>query len=178
MGKKITIDSATMMNKGFEIIEAAHLFSIDESKIEVVVHRESIIHSAVEYIDNTVIAELSVPDMRACVQYAVDYPDRTEAVIEPLDLFSVGSLSFMRPDYDAFPLLSLNANILPCTAAKHIPCMASLSHFHYIFRYGVHVLYSHAHKCWVVCVCVFWHSAACGLLVGSEPRPSAVTAET
>ena len=107
MGKKITIDSATLMNKGFEVIEAAHLFGVGPEKIEVVVHRESILHSAIEYIDNSIIGELSVPDMRSCVQYAVDYPDRTEAVIEPLDLFSVGSLSFMRPDYDAFPLLSL-----------------------------------------------------------------------
>ena len=107
MGAKITIDSATLMNKGFEVIEAAHLFGVGPEKIEVVVHRESILHSAIEYIDNSIIGELSVPDMRSCVQYAVDYPDRTEAVIEPLDLFSVGSLSFMRPDYDAFPLLSL-----------------------------------------------------------------------
>ena len=107
MGKKITVDSATLMNKGFEIIEAAHLFGVDAEKIEVVVHRESILHSAIEYIDNSIIGELSVPDMRSCVQYAVDYPDRTAAVIEPLDLFKVGSLSFMRPDYEAFPLLSL-----------------------------------------------------------------------
>ena len=107
MGKKITVDSATLMNKGFEIIEAAHLFGVDAEKIEVVVHRESILHSAIEYIDNRIIGELSVPDMRSCVQYAVDYPDRTAAVIEPLDLFKVGSLSFMRPDYEAFPLLSL-----------------------------------------------------------------------
>ena len=107
MGKKITIDSATLMNKGFEIIEAAHLFGVGAEKIEVVVHRESILHSAIEYIDNSIIGELSVPDMRSCVQYAVDYPDRTEAVIEPLNLFKVGSLSFMRPDYEAFPLLSL-----------------------------------------------------------------------
>ena len=107
MGKKITVDSATMMNKGFEIIEAAHLFSLDESKIEVVVHRESIIHSAIEYIDNTVIAELSVPDMRACVQYAITYPERLPAVIPPLDLFSLGRLSFYRPDTEAFSGLSL-----------------------------------------------------------------------
>ena len=107
MGKKITVDSATMMNKGFEIIEAAHLFSLDESKIEVVVHRESIIHSAIEYIDNTVIAELSVPDMRACVQYAVDYPDRLPASIAPLDLFSVGALTFGKADADTFTPLRL-----------------------------------------------------------------------
>lgn len=107
MGKKITVDSATLMNKGFEVIEAAHLFGIPADRVEVVVHRESIIHSAVEYIDNTVIAELSVPDMRACVQYAVDYPTRRIGTVAPLDLFSVGSLSFARPDTEAFPLLAL-----------------------------------------------------------------------
>lgn len=107
MGAKITVDSATLMNKGFELIEAVHLFSVKPENVEVVVHRESIIHSAVEYIDNTVIAELSVPDMRACVQYAVDYPTRAEAVCEPLDLFRVGTLSFLRPDEKVFSLLPL-----------------------------------------------------------------------
>ena len=107
MGRKITVDSATLMNKGFEVIEAVHLFGIPADRVEVVVHRESILHSAVEYIDNTVIGELSVPDMRACVQYAVDYPSRESAVIAPLDLFSVGRLSFARPDAAAFPLLAL-----------------------------------------------------------------------
>lgn len=109
MGKKITVDSATLMNKGFEVLEASHLFGISPERVEVVVHRESIIHSAVEYIDNTVIAEMSVPDMRACVQYAVDYPDREEGTIAPLDLFSVGRLTFARPDTATFPLLSLAA---------------------------------------------------------------------
>ena len=107
MGKKITVDSASMMNKGFEIIEAVHLFGIVADKIEVVVHRESIIHSAVEYIDNTVIAELSVPDMRACVQYAVDYPERRAASIAPLDLFSVGTLTFRPADAETFSPLRL-----------------------------------------------------------------------
>ena len=107
MGKKITVDSATLMNKGFEIIEAAHLFDVDESRIEVVVHRESILHSAVEFVDRSIIGELSVPDMRMCVQYAVDYPDRCAGDATPLDLFSVGSLSFRRPDTEAFPLLGM-----------------------------------------------------------------------
>lgn len=107
MGKKITVDSATLMNKGFEVLEASHLFGIPSERVEVVVHRESIIHSAVEYIDNTVIAEMSVPDMRACVQYAVDYPAREEGTVAPLDLFSVGRLTFARPDTATFPLLSL-----------------------------------------------------------------------
>lgn len=107
MGKKITVDSATLMNKGFELIEAAHLFSVPCEKIEILIHRESILHSAVEYVDNAVIGEMSVPDMRACVQYAVDYPERMEACIEPLDFTKVGTLSFSRPDTEAFPLLSL-----------------------------------------------------------------------
>ena len=105
MGKKITVDSATLMNKGFEIIEAAHLFSISPDRIEVVIHRESILHSAVEYIDNSLIGEFSMPDMRMCVQYAVDYPDRFEGKGESLDLFALGKMTFARPDTTAFPLL-------------------------------------------------------------------------
>ena len=105
MGAKITIDSATLMNKGFEVIEAVHLFDVPADKIEVVVHRESIIHSMVEYIDNSVIAQLSVPDMRLCIQYAVTYPQRTEAAIDELDFFSLSGLTFYRPDCETFLLL-------------------------------------------------------------------------
>ena len=105
MGAKITIDSATLMNKGFEVIEAVHLFGVPADKIKVVVHRESIIHSMVEYIDNSVIAQLSVPDMRLCAQYAVTYPERCEAVIDELDLFEIGKLSFAKPDTETFALL-------------------------------------------------------------------------
>ena len=107
MGKKITVDSATLMNKGFEVIEAVHLFGVSAEQVEVTIHRESILHSAVEYIDNSIIGELSVPDMRMCVQYAVDYPDRCVSAVESLDLFKVGKLTFARPDTDAFPLLAL-----------------------------------------------------------------------
>ena len=107
MGAKITIDSATLMNKGFEIIEAAHLFGFSADKIDVLVHRESIIHSMVEYIDNSVIAQLSVPDMRHCVQYALDKADRGVGVIEPLDLAKISKLTFARPDREAFALLDL-----------------------------------------------------------------------
>ena len=107
MGAKITVDSATLMNKGFEVIEAVRLFDVPPDAVEVLVHPESIIHSAVEYIDNTVMAELSVPDMRACVQYAMTYPDRRPACIPPLDLFALGKLTFHRPDPEAFPALSL-----------------------------------------------------------------------
>jgi len=105
MGAKITIDSATLMNKGFEVIEAVHLFGVSADQIQVVVHRESIIHSMVEYIDNSVIAQMSVPDMRLCAQYAMTYPERTEAVIPELDLFEVSKLSFARPDMETFSLL-------------------------------------------------------------------------
>lgn len=107
MGAKITVDSASMMNKGFEVIEACRLFDVSPSKVEVVVHRESIMHSAVEYIDNAVIAQLSVPDMRLCVQYALTYPARTDACIDELDLFKICKLTFAKPDMEAFPLLSL-----------------------------------------------------------------------
>ena len=107
MGAKITVDSATLMNKGFEVIEAAHLFDIPVDRIRVVIHRESIIHSMVEYIDNSVIAQMSVPDMRLCVQYALTAPKRAKAVIPPLDLVSLGKLTFAEPDGETFPLLPL-----------------------------------------------------------------------
>lgn len=107
MGAKITVDSATLMNKGLEVIEAVRLFDVAPSQIQVVVHRESIIHSAVEYIDNAVIAQLSCPDMRECVQFALTYPDRTAAVIEPLDIFKVGTLTFKEADRKTFRLLDL-----------------------------------------------------------------------
>ncbi len=107
MGAKITIDSATLMNKGFEVIEAVHLFDVSPDQIEVLVHRESIIHSAVEYIDNSVIAQMSVPDMRLCVHYALTHPDRTEAVIPQLDLTKIEKLTFAKPDTETFILLQL-----------------------------------------------------------------------
>ena len=107
MGAKITIDSSTLMNKGFEVIEAVHLFDVAPEQIEVLVHRESIMHSAVEYIDNSVIAQMSVPDMRLCVQYALTHPDRTEAVIPQLDLTQIGKLTFAHPDKETFVLLQL-----------------------------------------------------------------------
>lgn len=107
MGRKITVDSATLMNKGFELIEAVHLFGVEAERVKVIIHRESILHSAVEFRDNTVIAELSVPDMRMCVQYAIDYPSRLDTASAELDLISLGSLSFAEPDTEAFPLLAL-----------------------------------------------------------------------
>ena len=108
MGKKITVDSATLMNKGFEIIEAAHMFSISPDKIQVVIHRESILHSAVEYIDNSIIGEFSLPDMRSCIQYAIDYPARMESASPSLDLTALGRMTFAAPDTSAFPLLEMS----------------------------------------------------------------------
>lgn len=135
MGAKITVDSATMMNKGFEVIEAVHLFGVAPAQVEVTVHRESIIHSAVEYIDNNVIAQLSVPDMRSCVQYALTHPARTEAAIAQLDWFSVGKLTFGKPDLETFGLLRLafdcigKGGALPAVlnAANEI-CVAAFLH--------------------------------------------------
>ena len=106
MGPKITVDSATLMNKGFEVIEAVHLFGVDADDIEVVVHRESIIHSMVEYEDGAVIAQLSVPDMRLCVQYALSYPERFSGPLKRLDLKEIGKLTFSEADADTFRLLS------------------------------------------------------------------------
>lgn len=117
MGKKITVDSATLMNKGFEVIEAAHLFGVPSEKVKVIVHRESILHSAVEYIDNTVVGEFSVPDMRSCVQYAVDFPERCDATVDELDLVKIGKLSFFDVDTDAFPLLRLAREAMSCGSA-------------------------------------------------------------
>lgn len=112
MGAKITVDSATMMNKGFEVIEASYLFGVPASKIDVLVHRESMIHSMVEYIDHSIIAQMSVPDMRLCVQYALTAPKRTPAVIPQLDLVKAGKLTFAAPDYETFPLLPLAGEML------------------------------------------------------------------
>ena len=105
MGAKITVDSATLMNKGFEVIEAVHLFGVRPEQVEVVVHRESIIHSMVEYADNSVIAQMSVPDMRLCVQYALTGPVRTPSPLNQLDLTALGKLTFYKPDMETFVLL-------------------------------------------------------------------------
>ena len=107
MGPKISIDSATLMNKGFEVIEAVHLFGVSPSMVDVVIHRESIIHSLVEYNDKAVIAQLSNPDMRLPVQYALTYPERVDSALSPLDLASIGNLSFSKPDLNTFKLLKL-----------------------------------------------------------------------
>lgn len=107
MGAKITIDSATMMNKGLELIEAVWLFSVKPEDIDIVVHRESIVHSAVEYTDNSVIAQLGVPDMRIPIQYALTYPERYESPAEELNLAQIGKLTFFEPDYNTFGCINL-----------------------------------------------------------------------
>lgn len=107
MGAKITIDSATMMNKGLEIIEACWLFGVPEDKIKVVVHRESIIHSAVEFDDNAVIAQLGLPDMKIPIQYALTYPNRYPSPAQELDLATIATMSFAEPDYDTFDCLAI-----------------------------------------------------------------------
>ncbi len=121
MGAKITIDCATLMNKGLELIEAMHLFSVPASKTDIVIHRESIIHSMVEYIDNTVMAQLGSHDMRLPIQYALTYPDRAEAAGERLDLVGLGRLSFSSPDYETFPLLGLARRM--AEAGGNMPCV-------------------------------------------------------
>lgn len=107
MGQKITIDSATMMNKGLELIEAVWLFSVQPSMIDIVVHRESIIHSMVEYDDNAVIAQLGLPDMKIPIQYALTYPERYESPTGELDLTKLGTLTFHKPDYDTFRCMDI-----------------------------------------------------------------------
>ena len=107
MGAKITVDSATLMNKGLEFIEAMRLYRMPPEKISIVVHRESIIHSLVEYCDNAILAQLGVPDMRLPIQYALTWPARTAGVATPLDLLRCPPLTFCEPDYDAFPCLGL-----------------------------------------------------------------------
>lgn len=105
MGAKITIDSATLMNKGLEFIEAIWLFDLKPEQIEIVVHRESVIHSAVEYMDHSVIAQLGVPDMRIPIQYALTYPKRFISSVQPLSFFDYGQLTFAKPDEDTFECL-------------------------------------------------------------------------
>lgn len=106
MGEKISIDSATLMNKGFEVIEARWLFDIPPERISIMIHRQSIVHSMVEYIDGSVIAQLGVADMRGPISYALNYPERLPLSLPPLDLVQIGSLTFEAPDVEEFPCLA------------------------------------------------------------------------
>ncbi len=107
MGAKITVDSATMMNKGLELIEAVWLFDVSPDQIDILVHRQSVVHSAVEFCDNSVIAQLGVPDMRIPIQYALTYPQRFPSPVRQLRLEEYGSLTFEEPDYDTFACINL-----------------------------------------------------------------------
>lgn len=112
MGAKITIDSATMMNKGLEVIEASWLFDCTDDQIDVVIHRESIIHSLIQLQDNAVIAQLGVPDMRIPIQYALTYPERLPSPTAELDLADVATMSFYKPDYETFKCLAVARSAL------------------------------------------------------------------
>ncbi len=120
MGRKITVDSATLMNKGLELLEAMYLFNQPAEKIKVVIHPEAIIHSLVEYIDGSVLAQLSVTDMRVPIQYSLSYPERMANGLAPLDLFKIKQFNFEKPDLGKFPCLRLayqaarDAGTAPC----------------------------------------------------------------
>lgn len=123
MGSKITIDSATLMNKGLEFIEAKWLFDLEPEQIEIVVHRQSVVHSAVEYDDYSVIAQLGVPDMKIPIQYALLYPDRFECPTKRLSLTDYGSLTFEKPDYETFRCLSSAIKAIKLGGAY--PCLVN-----------------------------------------------------
>lgn len=123
MGAKISIDSATMMNKGLEFIEAMHLFAVEPDQIRVIIHPESAIHSMVELLDGTVIAQLGVPDMTLPIQYALTYPERCESAAEPLDFAALGTMHFEDPDFEKLPCLRL---AIECARARGTaPCVMS-----------------------------------------------------
>ena len=107
MGPKITVDCATLMNKGLEVIEAMRLYDLPAGQVDVVIHRQSIVHSLVEFVDGAVMAQLGAPDMRLPIQLAMTYPERLPCVVEPLSLTKCGDLSFYEPDMEAFPCLAL-----------------------------------------------------------------------
>jgi 1-deoxy-D-xylulose-5-phosphate reductoisomerase len=125
MGPKITIDSATLMNKGLEVIEAKWLFDVPVEKIDVHIHPQSIVHSMVEYIDGSVIAQMGIPDMRIPIAYALAYPERLELDLPPLDFFSVKTLTFQEPDLRRFPCLDLA--FAACKAGGTMPAVLNAS---------------------------------------------------
>lgn len=136
MGAKITVDSATMMNKGLELIEAVWLFGVDPSMVDIVVHRESIIHSLIEYADNSVIAQLGVPDMRIPIQYALTYPERYESPVRKLNLWEYSNLTFYKPDYETFRAINICREAI--TKGGLYPCTANGANemANYLFRQG------------------------------------------
>ena len=136
MGAKITVDSATMMNKGLEIIEASRLFDVSGDDIDVVVHRESIIHSMIEYSDNSVIAQLGLPDMRIPIQYAVTYPERFPSPVGELNLSQIGKLTFFEPDYDTFKCLNACKKALSMGGAATAIANGANEEANMLFRQG------------------------------------------
>jgi len=125
MGRKISIDSATLMNKGLEVIEACWLFDMSPDKVSVLIHPQSIVHSLVEFIDRSCLAQMSMPDMRGPISYALSYPDRIGDPIPALDLEAIGSLTFGRPDNETFPCLSYAYDAI--RAGGTVPCVLSAS---------------------------------------------------
>jgi 1-deoxy-D-xylulose-5-phosphate reductoisomerase len=121
MGKKISIDSATLMNKGLEVIEAFWLFDLPLEKIDVIVHPQSIIHAMVKFVDGSVVAHMSMPDMKGPISYALSYPGRIENAVPVLDLAKKGALSFEDPDMDKYPSLNLAYNALKTGGT--MPCV-------------------------------------------------------
>lgn len=136
MGAKITVDSATMMNKGLEIIEASRLFDVGGDNIDVVVHRESIVHSMIEFCDNSVIAQLGLPDMRIPIQYAVTYPDRYPSPVGELNLAQIGSLTFYKPDCDTFKCLDACKKALAMGGAATAIANGANEEANMLFRNG------------------------------------------
>lgn len=136
MGAKITIDSASMMNKGLELIEAVWLFDVAPDDIDIVVHRESVIHSLIEYVDNSVIAQLGVPDMRIPIQYALTYPDRIPSPVKELSLTDYMNLTFYKPDYDTFRCINLCRDAIRKGGLYPAIANAANEEANYLFRHG------------------------------------------
>lgn len=136
MGQKITVDSATMMNKGLELIEARWLFDLPQENIDIVVHRESVIHSLVEYADNSVLAQLGVPDMRIPIQYALTWPERVPSPVPRLDLAEFAKLTFFAPDDEAFPMIGYCRRALTLGGAYPAAVNAANEEANAAFRAG------------------------------------------
>lgn len=125
MGRKISVDSSTMMNKGLEYIEARWLFGATSEEIEVVIHPQSIVHSMVEYIDGSVVAQMGNPDMRTPIAYCLGWPERIASNVEPLNFFKLGELSFLQPDYQRFPCLKLAMDAMEAGGSYPVALNAS-----------------------------------------------------
>ncbi len=133
MGQKITIDSATLMNKALELIEAVYLFNLPESQIKVLIHPQSIIHSMVEFKDNTLLAQLSMPDMKSPIQYALTYPRKMPSLVQPLDLTQIATLSFEQVDHTRFP--SLNFAREACRMGRTAPAVLNAANEEAVVRF-------------------------------------------